>query len=78
MAVTSITRNKERRSNHGNASRFLKIADELEQGIKKMRELQLKCVYTDMESGHLEAQIQIFTDTMNEYRGNAIKIRGEA
>ena len=68
-------RDKELASNRGQANRYLRIADELERDIKTMRELQQKCVYNDMEAGHLEAQIQIFSDTMNKYRDDAVLLR---
>lgn len=73
--MANINQGKELISNHGQASRYLKIADELERDIKTMRELQQKCVYNDMEAKHLEQQIQIFSDTMNQYRNDAILLR---
>ena len=73
--VANINQGKELISNHGQAKRYLKIADELEEDIRIMRELQMKCVYNDMEAKHLEAQIQIFSDTMNQYRNDAILLR---
>lgn len=75
MEVVSINRRKEVRSNQFNSRRYQSIANELERDIQKLRRLQVKCITNDMESKHLEAQIQIFTDTMNEYRDNAIKVK---
>ena len=73
--VTRIDRHKEAVTNRGQSNRFLKIADELEADIEKMRKIQLTCIPHDMNDNHLEAQIQIFTDTMNEYREDAVKLR---
>lgn len=62
-------------SNQGQAERFLRISKELKSDIEKLRTMQLNYLYTDMEAQHLEGVIQIFTDTMNKYKVDAIKLR---
>lgn len=74
-AVVNIDRHKELVSNQGQAKRYLRIAKELEVDIEKMRVLQRKCVYTDMEARHFEGVIQMFTDAMNKHKSDAIKLR---
>ena len=75
MEAISINRRKEAHANRFQSRRFIKIAKELEQDIKHLRALQAKCICNDMESKHLEAQIQIFTDTMNKYRDYSIEVK---
>lgn len=62
-------------SNRGEADRCLRVAMDLQSGIETMRALLHICIFTEMESTHLEAQIQIFTDRMNEHKSDAIKLR---
>jgi len=79
MEVVSLTdrikKRSELRTNRGQADRFLRISKELKADIEKLRTMQLNYLYTDMEAQHLEGVIQIFTDTMNKYKVDAIKLR---
>jgi len=70
-----VNQRNELRSDRGQADRFLRISKELKSDIDKLRKMQLRHVYTDMEAKHLEGVIQTFTDTMNKYKVDAIKLR---
>lgn len=73
--VVSIDRHKELVSNQGQAKRYFRLAKELEVDIEKMREMQRRHVYTDMEARHLEGAIQTFTYAMNKHKSDALKLR---
>ena len=79
MAVVNLSDRVDRRneliSDQGQADRFLRISKELKADIEKLREMQLRHVYNDMEARHLAGVIQMFTDKMNKYKVDEIKLR---
>ena len=74
--VSNINQHKELRSNQGQSKEFMKHAKLLEKWIKMLREMERQQIFFDVKAGILDDVISEYIDKMNEFKRNAISLRG--